>query len=97
MSEGVKGKGFGLFTLHSFTLHAFTRLSTMRGVELIQSGTAGAELAFAKAVEWRLHRAKMGMQVFRIGIDVQHTRNDLAGGLAFLQEIHCGDPVVDVV
>src|SRR5712671_998777 len=71
--------------------------STQAGVDLVERRRAGAQLLFGHRIEWCRHRIEMGVQIFRLAVDVEEPGDDLALGGVLLQEGHGADAVVGVV
>src|SRR6185312_10225045 len=62
--------------------------SAQRRVDLLQRRRAGAERVGFERIERRLHRVEVGMQIFRLRIDIEQAGDDLALGRVLLQEGH---------
>ena len=60
--------------------------SAQAGVDLVQRRGAGAELFGVERVERVVHGVEMGVQVFRVRIDIEQAGDDLALGGVLLQE-----------
>jgi hypothetical protein len=56
------------------------------GVDLVQCGGTRAQRVLAKLVERRIDGVEVGVQVFRLRIDVEQSGDDLALGGVLLQE-----------
>src|SRR5882757_10104493 len=67
------------------------------GVDLVQRGGAGAQRLLIQRVERRLDGVEMGMQIFRVRIDVQQAGDDLALGGMLLKKSHGAEAVMRIV
>src|ERR1039458_896758 len=68
-----------------------------RCVELVQHRLAGAKLILAERIERPVDRMQVGVQVFRVLLDIEQAGDDLALGGVMLQEAQSGRAVIDLV
>src|SRR4026207_1392518 len=62
-------------------------------VELLERRLAGTQLLFVERVQGCVHRAQVGMQVFRLLLDVKQAGNDLSLGGVVLPKSERGGAV----
>src|SRR5580692_10289892 len=91
------GLGWGCFGITGVSVQIPDRRLAQAGVDLVQRGRARTQRLLVKLVERRIHRAEMGVQIFRLRIDVEQAGDDLALGGVPLQEAHRRDPIMRVI
>jgi len=70
---------------------------TQARVDLFQCVRTGTKRGFSERVQRRVHGIKVNVEVFRLGIDIEQTGDDLAFGRARLQIGHGGEPVMGII